>query len=156
MNKIQRKINTKIGAIYLVASDDYLYGIFWNDQKITAKGTSVKSKKILDKTEKQINEYLNGKRKTFDLPLRLEGTEFQKKVWAELAKIPYGETRSYKEIAKSLKNINACRAVGTANGKNPISLIIPCHRVINEGGKLGGYAGGLEIKEFLLSLEKKS
>lgn len=156
MNKIQRKINTKIGAIYLIVSDDYLYGIFWNDQKITEKDPSLKSQKILDKAEKQVSEYLSGKRKTFDLPLKLEGTDFQKKVWAELAKIPYGETRSYKEIAIALKNINACRAVGTANGKNPISLIIPCHRVINEGGKLGGYAGGLDIKEFLLSLEKKS
>lgn len=152
MKKVQRKLKTKIGVVYLVVSEKYLFGIFWDDQKLP-KETHLETK-MLDKVEKQVNEYLVGKRKKFDIPLMLEGTDFQKRVWAELAKIPYGETRSYKDIAQALKDPNACRAVGTANGKNPISLIIPCHRVINQSGKMGGYAGGLSIKEFLLSLEK--
>lgn len=153
MKKVQRKLKTKIGVVYLVVSEKYLFGIFWDDQKLPKEETELESK-MLNKVEKQVNEYLEGKRKKFDIPLMLEGTEFQKRVWAELAKIPYGETRSYKDIAQALKDPNACRAVGTANGKNPISLIIPCHRVINQSGKMGGYAGGLSIKEFLLSLEK--
>lgn len=153
--KVQRKIDSKIGPLFLVASEEALYGVFWKDQKLTKEQTGSRQEKLLNKAERQINEYLAGKRKTFDIPLKLEGTAFQKRVWAELLKIPYGATKSYKEIAESLKNPNACRAVGTANGKNPISLIVPCHRVINESGKLGGYAGGLPIKEQLLTLEKR-
>ena len=156
MEKAQRKITTQIGPLYLVASKEFLYGVFWKDQKIANEEKDSKESKILDKAERQINEYLIGKRESFDIPLKLEGTEFQKRVWAELEKIPYGETRSYKQIATALKDPKACRAVGTANGKNPMSLIIPCHRVINESGKMGGYAGGLNIKEFLLGLEKKT
>lgn len=153
--KVQRKIDSKIGPLFLVASEEALYGVFWKDQKQAKEQTGSRQEKLLNKAERQINEYLAGKRKTFDIPLKLEGTAFQKRVWAELLKIPYGATKSYKEIAESLKNPNACRAVGTANGKNPISLIVPCHRVINESGKLGGYAGGLPIKEQLLTLEKR-
>lgn len=156
MEKVQRKIHSKIGDLYLVASEKFLHGIFWKDQNITKEMKGSASSKLLDRTEKQVTEYLSGKRTTFEIPLKLEGTEFQKRVWAELEKIPYGETRSYKQIASALNDVNACRAVGTANGRNPISLIVPCHRVINEGGKLGGYAGGLEAKEFLLELEKRS
>ena len=156
MEKAQRKITTQIGPLYLVASKKFLYGVFWKDQKIANEEKDSKESKILDKAERQINEYLIGKRESFDIPLKLEGTEFQKRVWAELEKIPYGETRSYKQIATALKDPKACRAVGTANGKNPMSLIIPCHRVINESGKMGGYAGGLNIKEFLLGLELKT
>lgn len=153
--KVQRKIDSKIGPLFLVASEEALYGVFWKDQKLAKEQTGSRQENLLNKAERQINEYLAGKRKTFDIPLKLEGTAFQKRVWAELLKIPYGATKSYKEIAESLKNPNACRAVGTANGKNPISLIVPCHRVINESGKLGGYAGGLSIKEQLLTLEKR-
>lgn len=151
--KSQRKIDSKIGPLYLVASSEFLYGVFWKDQKITFD-EETKASKILDQTEKQITEYLNGKRNSFDLPLEMEGTEFQKRVWNELKKIPYGKTCSYKDIAKLLKDSNASRAVGTANGKNPISLIVPCHRVISSDGTMGGYAGGLPIKEMLLNLEK--
>lgn len=156
MEKAQRKITTQIGPLYLVASEKFLYGVFWKDQKIAKEETGSKESKMLDKAEKQIGEYLTGKRESFDIPLKLEGTDFQKRVWAELEKIPYGQTRSYKQIASALKDPKACRAVGTANGKNPVSLIVPCHRVINENGKMGGYAGGLNIKEFLLGLEKKT
>lgn len=154
MRKVQRKVNSKIGPLYLVASEKFLYGIFWEDQKIPKEEKGSPESRLLDKTERQLNEYLDGKRKTFDVPLELEGTEFQKRVWARLSAIPYGQTRSYKDIAVELKDSHACRAVGTANGRNPISLIIPCHRVISSDGTLGGYAGGLEIKQRLLSLEQ--
>jgi methylated-DNA-[protein]-cysteine S-methyltransferase len=110
---------------------------------------------ILKKAELQLEEYLSGKRKDFDLPLDPSGTKFQKRVWEQLAKIPYGETRSYKDIAKALNQESASRAVGSANGQNPLSIIVPCHRVISSDGSLGGYAGGLGIKETLLNLEKK-
>ena len=104
----------------------------------------------------QLEEYLSGKRKVFDLPLKVEGTAFQKKVWKALCSIAYGETRSYKEIAIQIGNEKACRAVGMANNKNPIGILIPCHRVIGTNHKLVGYAGGLDKKEFLLKLEKEN
>lgn len=154
MEMVQRKINSKIGPLYLVVSADFLHGIFWEEQALPKEKNNSPEAMMLDKTQKQIHEYLEGQREDFDIPLMLEGTEFQKRVWAQLQKIPYGETRSYKQIATALKDPNACRAVGTANGRNPISIIVPCHRVINESGKLGGYAGGPDIKERLLRLEK--
>lgn len=102
-----------------------------------------------------MDEYFSGKRKKFDVSIVLEGTEFRKKVWKELMNIPYGETCSYKDIAIKIGNPKACRAVGGANNKNKIPIIIPCHRVIGTGGKLVGYAGGLHIKELLLENERK-
>lgn len=110
---------------------------------------------LLKETIKQLEEYFRGVRKDFDLPLEPNGTEFQRRVWKSLIEIPYGETRSYSEIAKAIGNEKACRAVGMANNKNPIPIIIPCHRVIGVNGKLVGYAGGLDVKEKLLKLEKK-
>jgi methylated-DNA-[protein]-cysteine S-methyltransferase len=110
---------------------------------------------IIQQTCKQLDEYFAGKRKIFDLPLSPVGTPFQQKVWKALQQIPYGETISYAQLAQSVDNPKACRAVGSANGKNPVAIIIPCHRVINTGGKLGGYAYGLEIKKQLLDLEQK-
>jgi len=104
--------------------------------------------------ERQLLEYLEGTRKYFDLPLDIRGTEFQKVVWKELVKIPYGETISYKDMAVAIKKSKASRAVGTANGKNPLCIIIPCHRVIASDGSLGGYSGGLSIKMKLLKLEE--
>jgi len=104
----------------------------------------------------QIKEYLAGERQNFDIKLNPEGTEFQKKVWRRLCKIPYGKTAKYKEIALSIGDSNASRAVGMANGKNPIPLIIPCHRVVGSDGKLTGYAFGLGIKQKLISLEKEN
>ncbi len=101
----------------------------------------------------QLNEYLTGERKDFDLPLEDEGTEFQKKVWKALRDIPYGKTWTYKQLAEKVGNVKACRAVGGANNKNPISIFTPCHRVIGSNGKLVGYGGGLDIKEKLLELE---
>jgi O-6-methylguanine DNA methyltransferase len=102
----------------------------------------------------QILEYLAGKRTEFDLPLDLRGTPFQRRVWDELLEIPYGETRSYQEIARAVRRPRALRAVGNANGANPVSLVVPCHRVVASGGKLGGYAGGLALKARLLAMER--
>ena len=111
---------------------------------------------ILQKACKQLDEYFEGKRQVFDLPLSTQGTAFQQKVWEELQRIPYGKTISYAQLAQSVNHPKACRAAGSANGKNPIAIIIPCHRVINAGGGLGGYAYGLKIKKQLLELEGKS
>lgn len=125
-------------------------------KKLVAKpkdlGTSTQ---LTDRVIKQLGEYFAGKRKVFAFPYVLEGTEFQKKVWAELEKIPYGETRSYGQIAKAIGNPKASRAVGMANNRNPIVIVVPCHRVIGSTGKLVGYGGGLKMKEALLNLENK-
>lgn len=110
---------------------------------------------LTDLAYTQIMEYFQGMRRTFTFPYELRGTDFQKKVWHALCDIPYGETRTYKEIAAAVGNPKACRAVGMANNKNPIAIAVPCHRVIGADGKLVGYAGGLDMKETLLQLEKK-
>lgn len=115
-----------------------------------------KDTKLLVKAKNELEEYFEGKRKEFDLPLKQEGTEFQKKVWNALSKIPYGEKRTYKEIAKMIGNEKASRAVGMANNKNNIPIIIPCHRVIGSNGKLVGYVLGLDMKQYLLDLESKN
>ena len=107
-------------------------------------------------TEQQLNDYFAGKRKSFSVSLDFKGTEFQKKVWDALLTIPFGETRTYGQIAQQINHPKAVRAVGAANGKNPISIIAPCHRVIGSTGKLTGFAGGLEVKSYLLVLEGKS
>lgn len=103
----------------------------------------------------QLKEYFQGKRKSFQLKLAVEGTAFRIKVWKELIKVPYGETRSYKQIAKSIKNPNSVRAVGGANGANPVPILVPCHRVISHDGGIGGYSGGIAVKLKLLALEAK-
>ena len=117
---------------------------------------SSKAGKLVFRLEKELEEYFLSKRKEFSLPLFTIGTEFQKKVWDELLNIPYGATISYKEEAQNLNQEKAFRAFANANGKNKLSIIIPCHRVIASGGKLGGYGGGLDKKEFLISLEKNN
>lgn len=109
---------------------------------------------LIHKAYLQIIEYLQGNRKVFDLPLGFKGTAFQQKVWKALAEIPYGETRSYKQIAETIGNPKAMRAVGMANNRNPLLMVIPCHRVIGADGRLVGYGAGLPMKEFLLNLEK--
>lgn len=109
-----------------------------------------------DLVEKQVQEYLAGERRSFDIKYELEGTDFQKKVWNALTQIPYGETRSYKEVAEMIGNSKASRAVGMANNRNPLMMIIPCHRVIGADGSLTGYAGGLEMKHYLLELERNN
>lgn len=111
---------------------------------------------LTDEVYKQITEYFIGRRKTFDFPYQLEGTPFQQKVWKALCAIPYGETCTYKEIAEAIGNPKASRAVGMANHKNPLLIVVPCHRVIGTNGKLIGYLGGIELKSLLLDIEKKN
>jgi methylated-DNA-[protein]-cysteine S-methyltransferase len=152
LKQSQWKMDSKIGPLYLVASEIGLQGIFWRP-KLKEFESSLQNSFIITAI-KEIEEYLAGARKKFSVQLDIQGTEFQKRVWLELCKIPYGETRSYKDLAIELKDKNASRAVGTANGKNPLSLIVPCDRVRSSDGSLGGYAGGLEIKTKLLMLEK--
>lgn len=118
------------------------------------KESSIKETQLIKKAYNQLEEYFAGKRKEFDLPLEFTGTEFQVKVWNALLTIPYGETRSYKQIAEQIKCPKGARAVGMANNKNEIMIVVPCHRVIGYAGKLVGYAGGLGVKEALLKLEK--
>ena len=154
MEPIQRVMDSAIGKLYLVASDGGLQGIYWKDKGFAASSGASAATTILDRTELQLTEYLDGRRQEFDLPLDIKGTPFQMRVWERLRQIPYGATKSYKDIATELNDANACRAVGTANGRNPFSIVIPCHRVVNAGGALGGYAGGLDIKSRLLDLEQ--
>ena len=124
-----------------------------NTKMLTAIGVN-KADKLTDLAAAQLTEYFSGARREFDLPLDPQGTDFQKSVWKALQDIPYGKTKSYKQIAEAIKNPKACRAVGMANNKNPIWIIIPCHRVIGADGSLTGYGGGLGMKEKLLKLEK--
>lgn len=160
MSTVQKRIESKIGPLYLVASEVGLKGIFWKKQSVPMIMPHEEGgfeSQVLQKTELQVTEYLAGQRQVFDLPLDAEGTEFQKRVWQKLSEIPYGMTRSYKDIAIELGgDSGSSRAVGTANGRNPLSLVVPCHRVIASDGTLGGYAGGLSIKTFLLDLEQES
>lgn len=129
----------------------FLQKIF--DENITDFGTKTE---LTNQVYGQLVEYFEGTRKIFDFPCELRGTQFQKKVWNALCDIPYGETRSYKEIAIAVGNEKASRAVGMANNKNPIVIAVPCHRVIGANGKLVGYAGGLSMKQYLLDLESKN
>ena len=157
VEQAQKKISTIIGPLYLVASAQGLQGVYWRKQKIPAVITQQNRERLfLNQAEVQIHDYLKGKLIQFTLQLDIQGTEFQKQVWKQLARIPYGQTCSYKDIAKAIENENASRAVGTANGQNPLCLIIPCHRVISSDGSLGGYSGGVEMKATLLSLEQHS
>lgn len=142
-------INTLIGNIELIEKNGFL--IHCNPSEKPAK--KCKTTVTLQKTIDQLHDYFSGKRKQFDLPIALTGTVFQKSVWNALTKIPYGETWSYQQLATAINHPCAYRAVGSANGKNPISIIIPCHRVIRARGDLGGYASGIDKKRQLLQLE---
>ncbi|MCR4336369.1 MAG: methylated-DNA--[protein]-cysteine S-methyltransferase [Candidatus Omnitrophica bacterium] len=156
-NPIQYKITSPIGILYLVASLKGLQGIYWTKQPVKLVkflDRSQPSERILDDSQQQLDEYFSGRRRNFDIPLDVEGTVFQKKVWQELAKIPFGQTVSYRDIAKKIKNPKAVRAVGSANGRNPVCIVIPCHRVIAADGSIGGYTGGIRIKQQLLTLEQ--
>ena len=148
-----------VGELTLLASDKGLNAILWeNDDPSRVRREDVTrddKHTVLREVKKQLNDYFAGKLREFTVPLDFNGTEFQKKVWKALLTIPYGETRSYGQIAKQIGDAKAVRAVGAANGKNPISIIAPCHRVIGASGKLTGFAGGLEAKALLLTLEKE-
>ena len=165
------QLSIKLPTITLVAHKGCLIALDWQTQKIlqqlTAQAHYIQSKdladsvdddaKVLRNTISQLDEYINGQRQVFDIPLDLStGTPFQQKVWQALRQIPYGETISYAQLANHIGQPTACRAVAQANGRNPLSLIIPCHRVIASDGKLGGYTGGVEIKQTLLDIEQAS
>ena len=157
MELVFTEMASPVGLLKLVATDQALVAVLWENEnpKRVRLAELVEDKKhpILLETQKQLNEYFVGQRTQFDLPLDFEGTEFQKKIWQALLTIPFGETRSYKQIAEQVGNVKAVRAVGAANGRNPISIIAPCHRVVGVNGKLVGFAGGLENKSILLELE---
>jgi methylated-DNA-[protein]-cysteine S-methyltransferase len=145
---------TSVGKLVIIENGEAVTNIYFGDFA-DLQGNIFEST-LIKKAHEQINQYLNGEREIFDLQLEPKGTDFQKKVWKALEQIPFGETRSYKEIAISIGNEKASRAVGMANNKNPLPIVIPCHRVIGTNGKLVGYAGGLDIKERLLELEKRN
>lgn len=153
------EMDSPVGRLKLVAHDQALVAVLWeneNPKRVRlAELMEQPQHPILLATQQQLNEYFAGTRQQFNLPLDFEGTEFQQKVWQALLSIPFGETRSYKQIAEQIGNVKAVRAVGAANGKNPISIIAPCHRVVGANGKLVGFAGGLDNKEILLQLESQ-
>jgi methylated-DNA-[protein]-cysteine S-methyltransferase len=144
-------IKTVLGPIEISEVDGFITELFFVKDPYEIPGEQ--KTPLLEKAEKQIKEYLDGTSRGFDLPLAAKGTEFQKAVWETLCKIPYGETRSYKQVAELIGRPDASRAVGMANSKNPILILMPCHRVVGSDGKLTGYAAGLGIKEQLLELE---
>ena len=144
-----------IGALALIADDVALRGVYFEQSRHGGPPDAARkgANKIIDETRRQLDAYFAGRRKAFDLPLGAEGTDFQKKVWKALSRIPFGETRSYGEIAAVVGAPAASRAVGAANGRNPIPVIVPCHRVIGANGSLTGFGGGMDRKRFLLALE---
>lgn len=155
--KKQWLMKTSLVPLYLVASEKGLCGIFWKRQEAPFAASldgADPCSRWLATTVRQLGEYFEGSRREFDLTFDIGGTDFQRAVWKELSRIPYGETRSYSDIARRLRNEKAVRAVGTANGRNPLSIVVPCHRVIAANGTLGGYAGGLDVKRRLLGLER--
>ena len=143
---------TPIGRVLIAGNDEAIHRIHIVATE-PAPEWRASREGIVGEACRQLDEYFRGTRKEFDLPLALQGTPFQKAVWHRLTEIPYGETISYAELAQRVGNPKACRAVGTANGANPLPIVIPCHRVIATGGGLGGYAGGLPMKRQLLDLE---
>lgn len=148
--KIYSTITSPIGTLSIAAENEYITDIIFGD---TVVGAEKGNAPILDVAISQLNEYFSGTRKAFALPLHIGGTAFQNRVWNELCNIPYGETISYKQLAERIGNPKACRAVGMANNKNKLPIIIPCHRVIGANGSLTGYAYGLDVKRTLLELE---
>jgi len=153
-------MKSPVGDITLIADDENLCSIYWPNQEPDKKKFSdlerKDNSKVLRTAVKQLNQYFKGNRSVFDLPIQMDGTDFQRNVWHALSSIKFGETVSYRDIANKVGNPKAVRAVGAAIGKNPISIIIPCHRVIGPNGKLTGFAGGLDTKEFLLDLESRA
>jgi methylated-DNA-[protein]-cysteine S-methyltransferase len=145
--------SSEIGVIEITATSTAIKTLNFVDEKVMADTEDTEFPEVLQAGLEQLDEYFRGKRSQFALSLELDGTVFQKKVWHQLLSIPFGKTASYLEIALAIGNRNAVRAVGAANGKNPISIIVPCHRVIGNNGKLTGYGGGLWRKEWLLKHE---
>ena len=145
------KYITIIGPLFILENNGSIVGI---SNKVEGWQGINKETEVIKETYRQLSEYFAGKRDSFDIPIKTQGTDFQEKVWNALKQIPYGETRSYKDIAIAIGKPKAMRAVGMANNRNPIMIVIPCHRVIGANGQLIGYGGGLDVKEKLLTLEK--
>jgi methylated-DNA-[protein]-cysteine S-methyltransferase len=161
MNNRHAIVSTELGDLTLVAADDALIGVYfphhWVKPDPATLGNLVRADEdpVLAEARAQLDQYLTGERGTFDLPIRLEGgDEFQRKVWALLDEIPRGDTTTYGELAEQLGDKQLAQLVGQAVGRNPVSIVVPCHRVVGKGGKLTGYAGGLKRKQFLLDLEE--
>ncbi|MDR8390109.1 methylated-DNA--[protein]-cysteine S-methyltransferase [Aliifodinibius sp. S!AR15-10] len=143
------ELETPVGTLQITVNENYIRKIIFTDRPDGART----SHPVLLKVRAQLREYFEGKRKTFDLPLQPEGTEFQQRVWKVLSNIPYGTTITYQELAEKLGNPDSIRAAGRANGQNPLPIVIPCHRVIGANGKLVGYSGGIDRKKWLLKYE---
>ncbi|MEF1309955.1 methylated-DNA--[protein]-cysteine S-methyltransferase [Vibrio mytili] len=156
MKKVYTVMTSQFGEVTIQANADGLLGIWF--ETCTTKPDELGDREdhhpVLSESVVQLQEYFTGLRDDFDLPLAAKGTDFQNQVWQALTTIPYGETWSYQDLANAIGNPKAVRAVGLANGKNPISIVVPCHRVIGKNGKLTGYAGGVERKQGLLALEQ--
>jgi methylated-DNA-[protein]-cysteine S-methyltransferase len=159
----EKHLSTAVGSITVRCSDRGLREVLLNGAEarsssgaVEANGQKTSGARWAHQAARELEEYFAGKRRNFDVPFDLDGTPFQKKVWKALCTIPYGETRSYGDIARQVKNPRGARAVGMANHHNPIAIIVPCHRVIASGGDLGGYGGGLKTKSYLLWHEQQS
>jgi methylated-DNA-[protein]-cysteine S-methyltransferase len=154
---VSKRVASPVGQLTLIASDAGLAAVLWENDRpgrvpLRIAGEDARHPVLLE-TERQLGEYFAGRRRTFTVTLDVAGTDFQRKVWSALLTIPFGETRSYAQIARQVGSPMAVRAVGAANGRNPVSIIAPCHRVIGSTGKLTGFAGGLETKARLLAHE---
>lgn len=156
---VQRQVDSPIGTLTLVATDDALVAVLWPEERegrvrfSTEPTTAPQSHTVLADAATQLAEYFAGERVRFDIPVELRGTEFQQQVWRSLAEIPFGETSTYGKQAAAIGRPAAVRAVGAANGRNPLSLVLPCHRIVGADGKLTGFAGGIETKRWLLDHE---
>ena len=154
---VYKRVLSPVGTLTLVATDEGLAAILWENDRPRRVRLNLQeeanSHPVLVEAERQLGEYFAGRRTRFALTLDLSGTAFQRTVWSALMTIPFGETRSYAEIARQIGNPRAVRAVGAANGRNPVAIVAPCHRVVGSNGALTGFAGGLDIKARLLALE---
>lgn len=160
MTLFYKEMESPVGKLKLVASSNALVAVLWEQERRNRVKLDAiyfdPQHPILLETERQLTEYFSSERSEFDLPLQPDGTEFQKKVWQALREIPFGQTRSYLELARAVGSSKAFRAVGIANGKNPLSIVVPCHRVVGSDGSLTGFAGGLQAKMALLALETRA
>jgi methylated-DNA-[protein]-cysteine S-methyltransferase len=155
-----KEMDSPVGRLRLVASAHALVAVLWERERphrVRLDGMNLdRGHPVLIEAERQLTEYFSGARTDFNLPLEPRGSEFQKKVWRALKEIPFGETRSYLELARAVGSVKAVRAVGAATGKNPLSIVVPCHRVVGTNGSLTGFAGGLQAKAKLLALEARA
>jgi methylated-DNA-[protein]-cysteine S-methyltransferase len=160
MKHFHSEIQSHLGRLTLIADETHLLAVLWENDRLDRvrleRGEPALRHPVLMQAERELTEYFDGGRQAFNVPLRWAGTPFQSSVWNALRDIPYGKTWSYSELALAVNSPRACRAVGAANGRNPLSIIVPCHRVIGKSGALTGFAGGSEAKAYLLRLEASS